>query len=120
MNLQKAIYKIKAVGLRRLLFAVIATDPKNPDVATIKGFEGIFANIVFVAFSFAGLVLFVMFVIGGFKYMTSQGDPKSVDSAKGTLTHAIIGLIVLLLAYAILVIVKDVTNVDVTNFRVTH
>lgn len=42
---------------------------------------------------------FIMF--GGFKYMTSQGSPDRVAGAKKTITAAIIGMIIALLASAI-------------------
>lgn len=60
-----------------------------------------------------------MFLIGGFKYLTSGGDPKALEGAKGTLTHAILGLIVLVFAFLILVIIQAVTGVNVTQFRIS-
>jgi amino acid permease len=131
-QVKKAILIKKAPSLLRVLFVgllalllipsktLAATiDTANGDVATIKGLEGLIANLISIALSLSGLILFIMFVIGGFKYLTSQGDPKSVEAAKGTLTHAIIGLVILLLAYVILSIVYGITGVDVRNFRVT-
>lgn len=90
------------------------------DVATLQGLECAFSNFVSVILSFAAIVLFVMFLIGGFRYLTSGGDPKAIESAKGTLTHAIAGLVILLLAYLILIIIEKITNVPVTNFQVTQ
>jgi hypothetical protein len=52
--------------------------------------------------AFILLVIFIMFVIGSFKYLTSLGDPGKIDSAKGTFTWAVIGLVVYLSAYLIL------------------
>lgn len=46
-----------------------------------------------------GIVLALIFlVIGGIKYTTGGDDPKKLADAKGTVTWAVIGLIVLLLA----------------------
>jgi len=53
------------------------------------------------------LVFFVMLLVGGFKYIISGSDAKSLDSAKGTLTFAFIGLIVLFSAWVILNIIGN-------------
>lgn len=88
-------------------------------IATIKDLEGIFANVVSVALGFAGILLFVLLLSGGFKYITSGGDPKATEGAQKTITYAILGLVLLLVSYLILVLIKMITGVDVTEFKVT-
>ena len=46
-------------------------------------------------------VCVLMIVIGGFKYTASNGDSTIVSSAKNTILYAVIGLIVAIMAYAI-------------------
>lgn len=48
-----------------------------------------------------GAVSVIMIVIGGFKYVVSNGESSQVKSAKDTILYAVIGLIVALFAYAI-------------------
>ena len=48
-----------------------------------------------------GFVSVVMLIIGGFRYVLSNGNEKSVTGAKDTILYAIIGLVVALLAFAI-------------------
>lgn len=48
-----------------------------------------------------GAVAVIMIIIGGFRYVTAGGDTGSVTAAKNTILYAVIGLIVALLAYAI-------------------
>ncbi len=48
-----------------------------------------------------GAIAVVMIVIGGFRYTTSNGEASSIKSAKDTILYAVIGLIVAILAYAI-------------------
>jgi len=88
-------------------------------VATIKGFEWIFRNIVTVILYAAALVLFIMLIIGGFSYITSGGDPKKAEAAKNTLTYAIGGMVLLALAFLILLFIQVFTGAPVTVFRVT-
>lgn len=88
--------------------------------ATIKGLECAFTNVVTAVFGLAAVVLFCTFLIGGFKYLTSGSDPKAVEAAKQTLTAAIAGLVLLVLAYVILVIIEQITGAKVTIFNVTN
>jgi len=48
-----------------------------------------------------GSVSVIMIIIGGFRYVTSQGDQTQMQSAKNTILYAVIGLIVAIAAYAI-------------------
>ncbi|OGY11131.1 MAG: hypothetical protein A3A58_03525 [Candidatus Blackburnbacteria bacterium RIFCSPLOWO2_01_FULL_41_27] len=88
------------------------------DVATIKGLEAVFENVISVALAFAGITLFVMFLIGGFRYMTAGGDAKAVEAAKGTLTHAVLGLVVLILAWIIIQFIEVLTGVRLSIFEI--
>ena len=50
-------------------------------------------------FILAGLMLFVYLILGGFQLMTSGGDPKRAESAKGKITGAVIGFIIIFVSY---------------------
>lgn len=50
-------------------------------------------------FVLAGLGLLVYLILGGFQLMASGGDPKAVDSAKGKITGAVIGFLIIFIAY---------------------
>lgn len=52
-------------------------------------------------FGIIGIVAVVMIIIGGFNFMTSAGDPGKVKKGKDTILYGIIGLVVALLAFAI-------------------
>lgn len=54
-----------------------------------------------------GAIAVVMIVIGGIKYSTSNGDSGNIKSAKDTILYSVIGLVVALLAYAIVNFVID-------------
>ena len=48
-----------------------------------------------------GAVAVIMIIIGGLKYVLSNGDSSAMTSAKNTILYAVIGLVVAILAYAI-------------------
>jgi hypothetical protein len=54
-----------------------------------------------------GAIAVIMIVIGGIKYTLSNGDASSIKSAKDTILYSVIGLVVALLAYAIVNFVVD-------------
>ncbi len=86
-------------------------------VATIGSLASVFSNILQAVVAISGILLFIMLVIGGFNFLFSSGDQKKLEKAKGTVTNAIIGLIVLVCAYLILLVIKTFTGVDVTTFK---
>lgn len=48
-----------------------------------------------------GAIAVVMIVIGGIRYATSNGESSQISSAKNTILYAVIGLVVAVMAYAI-------------------
>jgi len=88
--------------------------------APLSDLEVVFSKVVGVVLGFAGIAFFVLLLLSGFKFMTAGGDPKALESAKKTLTYAIGGLVVILLSYLILELIKAITGVNVTTFKVSQ
>ncbi len=88
------------------------SDCLEGDVATLRCVPLIIQNVVNAALLFAGVVALILIIYSGIKFIQSKGDPQGVDSAKKTLTYAIIGLIIILLSFGILNIIAGVTGVD--------
>lgn len=58
-------------------------------------------TVINVALGILGIVFLVLIVYGGMLWMLSEGDDTKVGKARGLIFHSIIGLIVVLAAYAI-------------------
>lgn len=97
---------------------VYAVSPISNDPAQLSDLEALFGNAVSAILGLAGIVLFLMLIVGGFRYITSGGDPKSAGAARGTLTFAIIGLVVIAGAFLILRFIEDLTGAQVTQFKI--
>lgn len=80
-------------------------------VATFQGIECLMANILSVATTFIGLAAFVMFIVGAFLYLTSGSSTKGAEAARQTMTYAIIGIVVALIATFLLNFVAGFTGV---------
>ena len=67
------------------------------DTDLVSSVTGILNGVIAVL----GLVCVVVIIIGGVNYMTSSGDSGKVKKAKDTILYGIIGLIICVLAFAI-------------------
>lgn len=74
-------------------------DSRQDDVASLIG------NVISLLLLLIGVVSVVMIIIGGFRYITANGEASALSSAKNTIMYAVIGLVVALSAYAIVAFV---------------
>lgn len=65
------------------------------------GSEGIFKKVVNIMLFVIGAVAVIMLIYGGVKYVTSGGAQDKVAEAKNTILYAIVGIVVALLAFAV-------------------
>lgn len=93
-------------------------DTSAGPVPSLQGFECIFKAILQIAGSIGLILLFILLIMGGFKYMTSGGDPKASESASKTLTYAIAGLFMLVIIWLIMQFIESFTGVNVTEFTI--
>ena len=49
----------------------------------------------------AGVIAVIMLVVSGFKYITSEGDSGKINSARQTLTYALVGIVVVALSQSL-------------------
>jgi hypothetical protein len=73
------------------------------------GQNGIFKTITNVLLFIIGAISVIMLIIGGIRYVVSGGDSGAVTSAKNTILYAVVGIVVAILAYA-------VVNFVITSF----
>ena len=59
------------------------------------------ASIINVAMGFLGIIAVVIILAGGFKWMTAAGNEDKIDEAKKLMSAGIIGLVIVLSAWAI-------------------
>ena len=60
-----------------------------------------FGNIINVGLGFLGLIAVAIIIMGGFKWVTASGDEEKVKKARKYIYQGLIGLIIVLAAYAI-------------------
>lgn len=65
-------------------------------------FEDFLKDIVNILLFIIGTISVIMIIVGGLRYVLSGGDANSIKAGKDTVLYAIIGLVVALMAYAII------------------
>lgn len=90
-----------------------ATVCKDKDTAQtqednrIYGKNGILMKGTSIVRTAVGVASVIVLIIGGIKYITSQGDANAITSAKNTVLYAIYGLVIALVAQAIIALVLN-------------
>ncbi|GMR03399.1 MAG: hypothetical protein BMS9Abin21_238 [Thermodesulfovibrionia bacterium] len=69
-------------------------------------------NLLFVL---AVVIFFFMLVLGGIRWITSGGDKGQTESAKGQITSAIVGLVIVLGTYAIIRLIETFFGVKILS-----
>lgn len=74
------------------------------------GPDGVFTQLTNTVLYAVGIISVIMLIYGGLRYVMSGGDSKKVTDAKNTILYAIIGLIISILAFAIVNFVINATT----------
>lgn len=90
----------------------------GPDPAGLNEIEQVFSSIISVIVGLGFVVLVVMLVWAGIKYLTSGGEPKTIQSAHQTVSWALLGIVFMAIAWLILQLIKVFTGIDVTIFNI--
>ncbi len=104
INLVVFLALLSIIGLPQMVGAVSLDVGIKYGTATGLGTKDIretIASIINVAMGLLGIVAVVIILLGGFKWMTAAGNEEKVGKAKQLLVAGIIGLIIILTAYAI-------------------
>ena len=81
--------------------ASAATLASDPDGCNGSDMNGMIRTVINAIVFIVGMVAVVMIILGGVNYATSQGDPGKVKKGKDTMLYGIIGLVIAILAFAI-------------------
>ena len=91
-----------------------ATTVIDADSAT-NGFRGIIVNIVDYFLGFAGLLAVVFIVYAGVLMIQAQGEDEDTEKGKKILTWAVLGLLLIMLSYAIVQMVVSVPGANTST-----
>ena len=104
-----AVFGTSVLSTASLSGSVSAQVSKGIDTATtsemkgksIDGDKGLIKTVVNVLLWAVGILSVIMIIFSGFRYITSAGDASKTKSARSTLIYSVVGLIVAIMAWAI-------------------
>jgi TRAP-type C4-dicarboxylate transport system permease small subunit len=64
------------------------------------------------------VVFFFMLLVGGVQWISSGGDKAALESARGKLSNALIGLVILLASFAVIKLVEGFFGVDILQLDI--
>ncbi|MFH1971556.1 MAG: hypothetical protein ABIJ05_04200 [Patescibacteria group bacterium] len=91
----------------------------NPALGTLKTktgdnfFSSLIPALVGLAFVIGALLFFFTLILGAIDWITSGGDKTKLESARSKITNAIVGFVILLIAFAIVRIIQDFFKIDI-------
>ena len=98
---------------------MLVVDIGNPSVfapaQTFPHFGDIVTVIVKNAVVFAGIISFVLLILGGFGIIVGggSGDTKQLEQGKKAVTGAVIGLLIVVLSVLIVQVIATITGADI-------
>ena len=85
----------------------------GPNYTTFGQF---FTSLIGSAFGIVGALLVIYIIWGGYKWLSSGGNKESVASAQQMITHAVIGVFLLVILFIIFRFVPEIFGVDLHIF----
>ncbi len=80
---------------------------ENPIIYTNNVFQAVFS-----IFFIVGIIYFIWhFMMGAYHFISQEGDPKKIETAKHQFTYAILGLAVMFVVFAILKLIGYITGI---------
>lgn len=93
-----------------ILTSLIVASPIFAQSADVSKVQTFITSIIQTLVILAGALASVFFVWGGIRYITSSGNPETLDSAKNTIKYAAIGLVICFAAFVITNIVTQLAQ----------
>jgi hypothetical protein len=108
-----------SIALLALARPVLAQDITGFETSQVPftNLGRLLSNALAVIFFLAGLLAFFFIITGGIQWITAGGDAKAAQAARDRITAAVVGLLVVVAAFAITLILGQVFGIDIFNFR---
>lgn len=80
--------------------------------------DSLVRGIILLILVVAALIFFIMLLVGGVKYIVSGGDKGKTEAARGQITAALIGLVIVFAAWAILQLMSALLGIDLNTLQI--
>src|SRR3989344_8192534 len=114
-----ALYTAALLSPTGILALVPSGELVPKDIRPINNIVSVIRAVIQFILVVAFVLAFIMLLIGGIRWITAGGDEKAVAGPRNMITAALIGLIIVLVAYAIIRLVEIFFNVSIITGGVT-
>lgn len=84
----------------------------------IEFFQDLVPSLVGLAFVIGALVFFFIMIIGAIQWITSGGDKAALEGARGKITNALVGVIILFGLFALLKVLEDFFGINILTLDI--
>lgn len=99
---------------------LIVNPALDPTVGTGEGLtilQIFITNFITIAFGIGAIVLVFMLISGGVRYIAAGSDKDAVQHASKQLTHALIGITILLSVYAVIALIGGIFGINILQIN---
>lgn len=101
---------VLALAIPAVTYAVSFENPSQSLGLGTADLKSTVINVINWVLGLLGIIAVIMILVGGFQWMTAAGNEEKVEKAKKVISAAIVGLIIILLAWAIVNFVIGTTS----------
>lgn len=104
--MKKLLFGLQAFGFMSLAPVAFAAEIEiqQPSTVTVNQIGNVISAVVGILIIVAAILAFLYLIIGGIQWITSGGDKAGMEAARGKITQAIVGLIIVAAAWAVMVL----------------
>lgn len=93
----------------------------NPDLQKKSGvefFQSFIPNLITLGLIIGVIFFLFILIIGGIQWISSGGDKNALEAAKGKVTNAIIGIVVLFSVFAVLLLIQNFFGITILTLDI--
>lgn len=101
------LFVVAPMALATYANGVVTGGGVNKPAGVEEDMRTVITRVINWILGFMAVIATLLLIWGGVQYLISQGDEAAIEKAKHTITYAVVGLIVIGLAYAIVLVVVN-------------
>ena len=81
-------------------------------------FPELISGLIRISLVVAAIIFFFVLVIGGIRWILSGGDKQATENARGQITAALVGLVIVFAAWAIIQLIQTLFGVQILQLKI--
>lgn len=91
----------------------------NPGTAGASYFASAIPAAIGLAFIIGALIFFFMLIWGAIQWISSGGDKQALENARGRITNALVGIVLLFAAFAIVALIQSFFHISILTLDIS-